>query len=622
MCKKKCLNVLVLHKKMLILSFMLIQCVVSAFGQVTIEMTPKGKVYSLPGKVNGLELNFIFDTGASDVYLSLTEAVFMLKNGYLTKNDFTGVSYSQIANGDIVENTTVLLREVEIGGIKIHDVTASISHNLDAPLLLGQSAIQKLGPIQLDGNKLIIQNGKNFKSDKQAWDLYYKSFQDIEAENYENAILNLTKALECATDKKLRSLLYGELATAYYRSNKKELAIECCHKGLGEDLMNEQLGYNLGVYLYEMGEIKQAEKAFSQQISKFEKIAPSDKNMRAATYSYLAEIQYSKGEYINAETNYKKSLDISVSSAAYFGLGDVYGVQKQYIKAAEQYEKGIAYEPNRPSNVKRYNLLGHIYMQVGQYEKAYDKFLTCITTMEKNEELFDLAMQSGDKDLQNVYADLMQCSMNSALWVARLAPTPEECIKNYNNIMQISHMKEELMPQDFINQARAYNYLRDTDKEKAVLEEATILFPDDIEVKFLLSLLLGDNHPRIIEILTEILKYENQVQPTDFDYATVYNNIAWSYCCLKQYEKGLPFAEKSVALNSGHDYSWETLGELYFFLHRYEDCVEAMTKCLSCLAEEKENKSYKSALLFRGKALMELGKKKEGKKDLERASKL
>ena len=368
MCRKKFFNVLTLHKRMLILSFMLIQGIVSALGQIVIEMTPQGKVYSLPGKVNGLELNFIFDTGASDVYLSMTEAIFMLKNGYLTKNDFTGVSYSQIANGDIVENTTVVLREVEIGGIKLPNVTASISHNLDAPLLLGQSAIQKLGPIQLDGNRLIIQNGKGFKSDKQAWELYNKSFQDIEAEDYETAILNLTKALECAIDKKLRSLLYGELATAYYRSNKKELAIECCHKGLGENPMNEQLGYNLGVYLYEMGEIRQAEKAFNQQISKFENIVPNNKNMRAATYSYLAEIQYNNGEYINAETNYQKSLNISANSAAYLGLGDVFSTQKQYIKAAENYEKGIAYEPDRLSNIKRYNQLGLAYFYAEQYE--------------------------------------------------------------------------------------------------------------------------------------------------------------------------------------------------------------------------------------------------------------
>lgn len=597
---------------------MLIQGVVSALGQIVIEMTPQGKVYSLPGKVNGLELNFIFDTGASDVYLSMTEAIFMLKNGYLTKNDFTGVSYSQIANGDIVENTIVVLREVEIGGIKLPNVTASISHNLDAPLLLGQSAIQKLGPIQLDGNRLIIQNGKDFKSDKQAWELYNKSFQDIEAEDYETAILNLTKALECAIDKKLRSLLYGELATAYYRSNKKELAIECCHKGLGENPMNEQLGYNLGVYLYEMGEIRQAEKAFNQQISKFENIVPNNKNMRAATYSYLAEIQYNNGEYINAETNYQKSLNISANSAAYLGLGDVFSTQKQYIKAAENYEKGIAYEPDRLSNIKRYNQLGLAYFYAEQYEKAYNAFLNCISTMNYYKELFETKMQSNDKEIKDLYLSFMSDAMNSKLWIARLAKTPQECITNYNSIMQIPPMKKELLPQDYDNLSSAYKFLNDTDKAKSILEEAIRLFPNDIDAKFSLSLLMSDDDPLRIEILKEILKYEYQVQPKTFDYATVYNNIAWTYCCLTQYEKGLPFAEKSVALNSEHGYSWETLGEIYFFLRRYEDCIEAMNKCLSCQTKEY----YKSALTFRGKALIELGKKKEGKKDLEDASKL
>lgn len=597
---------------------MLIQGVVSALGQIVIEMTPQGKVYSLPGKVNGLELNFIFDTGASDVYLSMTEAIFMLKNGYLTKNDFTGVSYSQIANGDIVENTTVVLREVEIGGIKLPNVTASISHNLDAPLLLGQSAIQKLGPIQLDGNRLIIQNGKDFKSDKQAWELYNKSFQDIEAEDYETAILNLTKALECAIDKKLRSLLYGELATAYYRSNKKELAIECCHKGLGENPMNEQLGYNLGVYLYEMGEIRQAEKAFNQQISKFENIVPNNKNMRAATYSYLAEIQYNNGEYINAETNYQKSLNISANSAAYLGLGDVFSTQKQYIKAAENYEKGIAYEPDRLSNIKRYNQLGLAYFYAEQYEKAYNAFLNCISTMNYYKELFETKMQSNDKEIKDLYLSFMSDAMNSKLWIARLAKTPQECITNYNSIMQIPPMKKELLPQDYDNLSSAYKFLNDTDKAKSILEEAIRLFPNDIDAKFSLSLLMSDDDPLRIEILKEILKYEYQVQPKTFDYATVYNNIAWTYCCLTQYEKGLPFAEKSVVLNSEHGYSWETLGEIYFFLRRYEDCIEAMNKCLSCQTKEY----YKSALTFRGKALIELGKKKEGKKDLEDASKL
>ena len=149
--------------------------------------------------------------------------------------------------------------------------------------------------------------------------------------------------------------------------------------------MNEQVGYNLGVYLYEMGEMKQAENAFLQQISKFDKISPTDKDMRAATFSYLADIQYNHGEYINAETNYHKSLNVSVSSMAYLGLGDVYSAQKEYAKAAEYYEKGIAYEPNRPSNIKRYNQLGLSYFYAEQYENARNAFNACISVMKENE---------------------------------------------------------------------------------------------------------------------------------------------------------------------------------------------------------------------------------------------
>ena len=53
----------------------------SCFGQVKITMERHGNVYYVPGKVNGLSMKFIFDTGASNVCLSLTEALFMLKNG-------------------------------------------------------------------------------------------------------------------------------------------------------------------------------------------------------------------------------------------------------------------------------------------------------------------------------------------------------------------------------------------------------------------------------------------------------------------------------------------------------------------------------------------------------------
>jgi clan AA aspartic protease (TIGR02281 family) len=124
-------------------------------------MKQEGGVYTMPCEVNGLRLRFIFDTGASDISISLTEAVFMLKNGYLSEDDITGTTQYSIANGDIEEGTTLNLREVTIGNLKLHNVEASVLHSLEAPLLLGQSALKKLGKIEFDysNNTLIINNG-------------------------------------------------------------------------------------------------------------------------------------------------------------------------------------------------------------------------------------------------------------------------------------------------------------------------------------------------------------------------------------------------------------------------------------------------------------------------------
>ena len=62
----------------------------SVIAQTKIQMIKEGGVYSVPCKINGLPLKFVFDTGASDVSISLTEASFMLKNGFISKEDIGG----------------------------------------------------------------------------------------------------------------------------------------------------------------------------------------------------------------------------------------------------------------------------------------------------------------------------------------------------------------------------------------------------------------------------------------------------------------------------------------------------------------------------------------------------
>ena len=119
-----------------------------------------GGTFNVDCSVNGLPLSMIFDTGASDVTISKVEADFMLKNNYLSKDDIKGKKYYQVADGGISEGTVVTLKEVRIGDAVLHNVDASVVKSQKAPLLLGESVLQKFGTFTVDNinSKLIIKH--------------------------------------------------------------------------------------------------------------------------------------------------------------------------------------------------------------------------------------------------------------------------------------------------------------------------------------------------------------------------------------------------------------------------------------------------------------------------------
>lgn len=125
--------------------------------EIAVKRNPGG-TFEIPCDINGLALQMIFDTGASDVTISSVEANFMFKNGYLAEKDIKGKRYYQVANGQINEGTVITLREVKIGDAVLHNVDASVVKSQKAPLLLGQSAMERFGSITIDNtnNKLII----------------------------------------------------------------------------------------------------------------------------------------------------------------------------------------------------------------------------------------------------------------------------------------------------------------------------------------------------------------------------------------------------------------------------------------------------------------------------------
>jgi len=123
-------------------------------GEKTIlKMQKVSGVYQIPVDVNGVRMTFIFDTGASSISISNTEALFLVKQGLLTKEDIRGSQSYLDANGDISEGTIINLKTLKIGNRILYNIEASVVNNLNAPLLFGQSALGKFGKISIDNNR-------------------------------------------------------------------------------------------------------------------------------------------------------------------------------------------------------------------------------------------------------------------------------------------------------------------------------------------------------------------------------------------------------------------------------------------------------------------------------------
>ena len=122
-----------------------------------IQMRKVGGVYLVPTKVNGIPMEFIIDTGASMVSISKTEAQFLYKGGLLSESDFIGTQNFVLANGEVEEGWVILFKSVQIGDRVVYNVEATIDANISAPLLLGQSVLERFGKVSMDYSKGIME---------------------------------------------------------------------------------------------------------------------------------------------------------------------------------------------------------------------------------------------------------------------------------------------------------------------------------------------------------------------------------------------------------------------------------------------------------------------------------
>ena len=137
-------------------------------------------------------MKMFFDTGASAVSISRATAIYLYDNDLISETDFVGMTKTSTADGAIADNMVIRLRDIELEGFHLKNIEAVVSSSLNAPLLLGQSAIQKLGKISLNGDILTIhtmQSQKMTTSQRDSLDARLKMLREERFTNDESPYL-------------------------------------------------------------------------------------------------------------------------------------------------------------------------------------------------------------------------------------------------------------------------------------------------------------------------------------------------------------------------------------------------------------------------------------------------
>lgn len=287
----------------------------SAYSQKTIQLERDGGVYRLSCLVNGAKMKMIFDTGASMVCLSKSMAEYLYENEYISDSDILGTGKTQVADGRIVDNLIINIQDIEISGMHLKDVRASVSENQKAPLLLGMSAIEKLGAVTISGDQLIINtHSPNTK---------YSSLSDDELTSVLSDAMNNSQyytAIDAFSEYKKRfdlsSYSYYNLSYCYFSTEQYQLCINAVSEMndnlviTDDDEIKGDFAFAFGIAGTSCERLNQFQQAImwhEKSLSLYKEL--SDIKSVANEYSYIAYSYKELGNKFQAITNFKKSIE-------------------------------------------------------------------------------------------------------------------------------------------------------------------------------------------------------------------------------------------------------------------------------------------------------------------------
>lgn len=119
--------------------------------EVAVRRAANGHFF-LHAMVNGVQIDFLIDTGASDIVLTPDDAKRLRFNR--SSLDYS-LSY-ETANGS-VRAAPVTLREFRVGQLELYDLDAAVNEAAMNVSLLGMSFLERLSGYRVEGQRMVLE---------------------------------------------------------------------------------------------------------------------------------------------------------------------------------------------------------------------------------------------------------------------------------------------------------------------------------------------------------------------------------------------------------------------------------------------------------------------------------
>ena len=119
-------------------------------------MKKEGGTYVVPVLINNaITLDFVLDSGASDVSVLADVFRTLVRTGSIKDADITGKQTYVLADGSKLQSPTFIIRSLKVGDMFVENVRGSVA-STEGSLLLGQSFLERFNSWSIDNTNYAL----------------------------------------------------------------------------------------------------------------------------------------------------------------------------------------------------------------------------------------------------------------------------------------------------------------------------------------------------------------------------------------------------------------------------------------------------------------------------------